>query len=125
MIDALPTILDLAGLAVSEVLQGQSLAPLLRGEPGWEPRPVIVDESGSIDVSKYDTAFEIDDDTWKLHRDIWTTSQPAASPRPVEAGTQLTADHRAMEKPGRSRKVSVYKGPDPAAKTDGPSGWVS
>jgi len=33
MIDALPTILDLAGLAVSEVLQGQSLAPLCEASP--------------------------------------------------------------------------------------------
>jgi len=44
MIDALPTILDLAGLPMPEVMQGQSLAPLLRGEPGWEPRPVILEE---------------------------------------------------------------------------------
>ncbi len=27
-----------------EVMQGQSLAPLLLGEEGWEPRPVILDE---------------------------------------------------------------------------------
>jgi len=74
MIDALPTILDLAGLAVSEVLQGQSLAPLLRGEPGWEPRPVIVDEfvflsdagvfHGQIEVinGRWGTTFEINRD---------------------------------------------------------------
>ncbi len=44
MIDLLPTILDLAGLPMPEVMQGQSLAPLLLGEEGWEPRPVILDE---------------------------------------------------------------------------------
>ena len=44
MIDMLPTILDLVGLTQPEVQQGQSLAPLLLGEPGWEPRPVILDE---------------------------------------------------------------------------------
>ena len=44
MIDVLPTVLDLAGLPRPEVAQGQSLAPLLRGEDGWEPRPVILDE---------------------------------------------------------------------------------
>jgi hypothetical protein len=27
-----------------DVMQGQSLAPLLLGEEGWEPRPVILDE---------------------------------------------------------------------------------
>jgi arylsulfatase A-like enzyme len=44
MIDMLPTILDLADLPMPEVMQGQSLAPLLLGEDGWESRPVILDE---------------------------------------------------------------------------------
>jgi len=43
MIDVLPTLLDLVGLPPPDVAQGQSLAPLLRGEP-WAPRPVILDE---------------------------------------------------------------------------------
>lgn len=51
MIDMLPTILDLVDLPMPEVMQGQSLAPLLLGEPGWEPRPVILDE------------FEVDQNT--------------------------------------------------------------
>jgi len=34
MIDMLPTILDLVGLPQPEVMQGQSLAPLLLGKPG-------------------------------------------------------------------------------------------
>jgi len=55
MIDVLPTLLDLAGLPMPEVMQGQSLAPLLRGEPGWTPRPVILDE------------FAIDLATGELH----------------------------------------------------------
>jgi arylsulfatase A-like enzyme len=60
LIDVLPTVLDLTGLPMPEVMQGQSLAPLLRGEPGWTPRPVILDEirtdpatgqaQGSLDV---------------------------------------------------------------------------
>jgi arylsulfatase A-like enzyme len=44
MIDMLPTIVDLAGLPEPEIRQGQSLAPLLLGQEGWEPRPVIFDE---------------------------------------------------------------------------------
>ncbi len=44
MIDVLPTILDLVGLPLPEVMQGQSLAPVLLGEGEWEPRPVILDE---------------------------------------------------------------------------------
>ena len=41
MVDVLPTLLD---LPMPEVMQGASLAPLLLGEGGWEPRPVILDE---------------------------------------------------------------------------------
>jgi len=44
MIDMLPTVLDLLDLPMPELMQGQSLAPLLLGEPGWEPIPVILDE---------------------------------------------------------------------------------
>lgn len=44
MIDVLPTVLDLAGLPMPEVLQGQTLAPALRGDDSWRARPVILDE---------------------------------------------------------------------------------
>ncbi len=44
MIDMLPTVVDLAGLSAPEGIQGQSLAPLLLGKEGWQPRPVIFDE---------------------------------------------------------------------------------
>ncbi len=44
MIDVLPTLLDLLGLPAAEIAQGQSLAPLMLGRDGWEPRPVILDE---------------------------------------------------------------------------------
>ena len=54
MIDVLPTVLDLVDLPMPEVMQGVSLAPLLLGEEGWEPRPVILDE------------FEVDWETGNL-----------------------------------------------------------
>ena len=44
MIDMLPTILELAGQPVPEILQGRSLAPVLLGQEDWEPRPVILEE---------------------------------------------------------------------------------
>jgi arylsulfatase A-like enzyme len=47
LIDLLPTVLDLAGLTQPLLTQGQSLAPLLRGEPGWAARPVILEEIGT------------------------------------------------------------------------------
>lgn len=43
MIDVLPTLLDLVGLPQPNMLQGQSLAPLLLGEE-QELRPVVLDE---------------------------------------------------------------------------------
>ena len=58
MIDVLPTILDLIGLPMPEVMQGQSLEPLLLGQDGWEPRPVILDE------------FDVDSDTDELRGTI-------------------------------------------------------
>lgn len=44
LLDLLPTVLDLAGQPKPEHLMGQSLAPLLLGEKGWEPRPVVLEE---------------------------------------------------------------------------------
>ncbi len=44
MIDVLPTVLDLLDLPFPEVMMGQSLAPLMFGLEGWEPRPVIFDQ---------------------------------------------------------------------------------
>ncbi len=77
MIDVLPTLLDLVGLPPAEIGQGQSLAPLLRGEEGWEPRPVILDE------------FEVDRETGELQGTIevvdgrWGASLEI-NPRPPE-----------------------------------------
>jgi arylsulfatase A-like enzyme len=50
MIDMLATILDLAGLPEPEITQGQSLVPLLLGQEGWEPRPVIFSSDGRTEV---------------------------------------------------------------------------
>jgi arylsulfatase A-like enzyme len=65
MIDMLPTVLDLLDLPMPEVMQGQSLAPLLRGEPGWEPRPVILDEiSVQRTTGKPEGRLEVIDGRW-------------------------------------------------------------
>jgi arylsulfatase len=44
MIDVLPTVLDFLDLPMPEIMMGQSLAPLMLGKEGWEPRPVIFDQ---------------------------------------------------------------------------------
>jgi arylsulfatase A-like enzyme len=44
LIDLLPTVLELVGLPPPEIMQGQSLVPLMTGMEGWEPRPVILEQ---------------------------------------------------------------------------------
>jgi arylsulfatase A-like enzyme len=64
MIDMLPTILDLADLPMPEVMQGQSLAPLLLGAPGWEPRPVILDQFDTDGAGQFWGRIEVIDGRW-------------------------------------------------------------
>jgi arylsulfatase A-like enzyme len=63
MIDMLPTILDLAGLPAPEMAQGQSLAPLLLGRPGYTPRPIVFDEFNIEDKYFYGS-IEVIDGRW-------------------------------------------------------------
>jgi len=73
MIDMLPTILDLVDLPLPDVMQGQSLTPLLLGAGAWEHRPVILDElqvdaggdlAGLIEVvdGRWAASFEVNPD---------------------------------------------------------------
>lgn len=65
MIDMLPTILDLTGLPMPDVMQGQSLVPLLLGREGWEPRPVIIDEFyGNKNTGELSGSIAMIDSRW-------------------------------------------------------------
>ena len=65
MIDVLPTLLDLLGLPAAEIAQGQSLAPLMLGRDGWEPRPVILDEFYSdLATGELSGLIEVVDGRW-------------------------------------------------------------
>ncbi len=71
MIDMMPTIFDLLGLPMPEVMQGQSLTPLLMGEQGWEPRPVILDEFyGDSDTGEFSGLIEVIDGRWGASLEI-------------------------------------------------------
>jgi len=71
MIDVLPTILDLVDLPMPEVMQGQSLAPLLLGQEGWEPRPVILDEFYTDEISgEISGVIEVVDGRWGASLEI-------------------------------------------------------
>ncbi len=88
MIDVLPTILDLVGLPMPEVMQGQSLSPLLLGEEGWEPRPVILDQFDASGHSPrtYLSGIEVVDGRWGASLEIKVNPKPERPPewqRPV------------------------------------------
>ena len=71
MIDVLPTVLDLVGLSLPEVMQGQSLAPLLLGEGGVEPRPVILDEFDvDRETGEFRGTIEVIDGRWGASLEI-------------------------------------------------------
>ena len=81
MIDMLPTILDLATFPMPEVMQGQSLAPLLLGRDGWEPRPIILDEFyEDANTGKLSGLIEVIDGRWGASLEI--TQDPEEDERP-------------------------------------------
>lgn len=86
MIDMLPTILDLAGLPPMEVTQGQSLAPLLLGTPGWTQRPVVFDEFFTYD-KQFVGSIDVIDGRWGASLEIdprpKDKKNPLEDPRPV------------------------------------------
>jgi arylsulfatase A-like enzyme len=88
MIDVLPTILNLAELPTPEVMQGQSLAPLLFGNRGWEPRPVIIDEFyQDRNTDKFFGWIEVLDGRWgaslEINEDPENDDRTADERRPV------------------------------------------
>ena len=63
--------MELAGLPLPEVIQGQSLAPLLLGEGGWETRPVILDEFFVVpDTGELTGQIEVIDGRWGASLEI-------------------------------------------------------
>ena len=100
MIDMLPTLLDLTGLPMPEVMQGQSLVPLMRGEPGWEPRPVILEQLQPVPAhNTWVGHIEIVDGRWGASLEIWPDElEGVEKVRPV--GNQRAArPHRPDEVP--------------------------
>jgi len=94
MIDVLPTVLELAGLPAPEIAQGQSLAPLLLGEGGWTPRPVVLDEFRVLDDGTMIGNLELLDGRWGESLEIRTgdpDSPPTRGRHPAPAGGRWEA----------------------------------
>ena len=90
MLDLLPTILDLTHLPMPEVMQGQSLAPILLGETSWEPPPVILDEFEIVsETGELRGRIEVIDDRWG-------------------ASLQINPDPQAFEKRRRAVPLLLY-----------------
>jgi arylsulfatase A-like enzyme len=71
MIDVLPTLLELSGLSLPEILQGQSLAPLLLGRDGYTPRPIIFDDFGTDNrTGELEGYIEVIDGRWGASLEI-------------------------------------------------------
>ena len=95
MLDVLPTLLDLVGLPPAEIGQGQSLAPLMMGREGWEPRPVIFDEfyadletgelSGRIEVvdGRWGASLRINDNPYGIPPRFLRLGGPRMGPSPL------------------------------------------
>jgi arylsulfatase A-like enzyme len=102
LIDVMPTLLELSGLAAPKGIQGASLVSLMRGggaHPGW-PRPAITEAFGLPDpsVPTVEDSFALSRDGWKLAHHV---TRAAGSPEfqlfdrrkdPLDA-TDLAAQH--------------------------------
>ena len=82
MIDVLPTLLDLLGLPPAEIAQGQSLAPLMLGREGWEPRPVIFDQFyADLETGELSGRIEVVNGRWGASLQIGDTPYGRLPPR--------------------------------------------
>ena len=74
LIDVMPTLLELSGVAVPKEAQGQSLRPLLAPEPGhpWKPRPPIAEKQPTTEggFPASGESYAIMHGNWKLIRHV-------------------------------------------------------
>jgi arylsulfatase A-like enzyme len=73
LVDVMPTLLDLSGIALPPALQGRSLRPLIGGTGGsWEPRPAFAEKqpNGGRDARGATEIYAIVDTRYKLIRNV-------------------------------------------------------
>ncbi|MET0552483.1 MAG: sulfatase [Vicinamibacteria bacterium] len=73
MVDVMPTLLELSGIALPRAMQGRSLQPLLApgGRP-WEPRPAFAEKqpNGAQDDRGATETYAVTDSRFKLIRNV-------------------------------------------------------
>jgi arylsulfatase A-like enzyme len=109
MIDMLPTIVDLAGLPLPDVMQGRSLAPLLLGETSeaeWEPRPVVFDEFYvDWDSGELEGTLEVIDGRWGAALRVTAEEEPEkeeSEGAAEEPAQQVTEEEKAESEAGEA-----------------------
>ena len=115
MIDVLPTVLDLVGLPQPEVLQGQSLVPLLRGQPGWEPHPVIFDEFRvDTETGEWFGNIEMVDGRWGASLEVSPVKEgadPNFGRHAIPAGGRWGATHPYFDEAPRLLLYDLFSDP--------------
>ncbi len=94
MIDVLPTVLDLVGLPPPDVMQGQSLKPLLFHTGEWRPRQVFIDMFAiDFDTGQLIGSIEVVDGRWGASLSITSGSRDEAPPNRGKHGDGLEAHY--------------------------------
>jgi len=96
LVDLLPTVLDLAGLPPLGRTQGRSLVPLMRRDPGWETRPVILEQvERDVRTDEFTGHIEMIDGRWGASLEIWperARGEPPVQPARWEAKARFHVD---------------------------------
>ncbi len=96
LVDLLPTVLELSGLPPLVRSQGRSLVPLMRGDPNWETRPVILEQmERDVRTDEWTGHIEMIDGRWGASLEIWPqrkAGDPPVQPSRWEAKARFHVD---------------------------------
>ncbi len=106
-LDVMPTLLDLSGLAAPEGIQGQSLAPLIAGAPGWTPLPAVTEKAAHPE-GEHPREFEsygLIAEGWKIVHNVKGRGEKPEFELYNHAEDPLNQDNLALAQPDRLEKL--------------------
>ncbi len=106
-LDVMPTLLDLSGLAAPAGIQGQSLAPLIGGKPGWTPLPAVTEKAANPE-GESPTDFEsygLILDGWKIIHNTKGRGDKPEFELYNHAEDPLNQNNLASQEPDRLKKL--------------------